>query len=85
MNKTNAIDGILITIGSAFGLAEIESLMGIIILCLQALWIIIKLIIYVYSKYADDGKISKEDIIDIVNKAEETTDELKKVKENVDK
>lgn len=41
-NKTNIVDSVLITIGTLFGITEIESLMGVIVLCVQILWICIK-------------------------------------------
>lgn len=49
----NIVDSVLIALGVTFGLNEIESLLGIIILSVQILWIFVKVGIKIYHNIKD--------------------------------
>lgn len=66
-----AIDTTLITIGTAYSIANIEQILGLAIMLIQIIWLISKLIYKIYttikSKSFKDSDIDEiEDIVDDV-------------------
>ena len=77
MNKNviNTIDNVLIIMGVSIGLQEIESIIGIVLLCVQLLWILSKIIIKIYNN------IKNNEYDQIPEDIKETIEELKDLKE----
>ena len=68
---TDLIDAGLITLGTGIALSDIHQILSIIILVLNAMWILLKFILKFFKYYSNDGKIDKEeldDLLDDVNK-----------------
>ena len=63
-NKVDLIDGALISAGLGISLQDIQSILSIIIICLDMLWIIAKLVIK-FMMYIKDGEITKEELEDL--------------------
>ena len=74
-NKVDLIDGALISAGLGISLQDIQSILSIIILCLDVLWILIKFVVK-FIKYIKDGELTHEEIQDLDN----TVHELEKKK-----
>ena len=79
MNGSKFVDNVLIAIGLAFAISDIESILGIIILIVQLLWILTKAIVRIY--HAVKEKNSKEVTDSIKDLSEDLTD-LKKTLPN---
>lgn len=75
MNGYKIVDNVLITIGLAFAISDIESILGIIILIVQIIWILAKAVIRIY--HAIKEKNEKEAMDSIKDLSEDLTD-LKK-------
>lgn len=62
MNNINrTVDSCLLAIGSAYSLANIETVLGIIILCIQLTWIVAKIVSKFYYRIKNkDYPILKE-------------------------
>lgn len=75
MKYDNIIDTTLIAIGTALGISQIESILGIIIISIQILWILSKLCYNVYKSIKDKKyeKVKQE-----VDKAIDELENLKK-------
>lgn len=86
MNNNNTVDSILLAIGTAFSLSNIESLLGIIILVIQVIWIVFKLIYSVKDKLKSNKPIDDLDIDvnEIINKANDIKDIIAKHSEDKD-
>ena len=62
MNNTeNIIDGCLLTVGTVTGLANIEHILGIIILVIQLAWIITKLVVKIVKAIKSDVPLEELD------------------------
>ena len=79
MNGYKTVDGILIAIGLTFAISDIESILGIIILIVQIVWIIAKAVNRIY--HAIKEKNEKEAMDSIKDLSEDLTD-LKKTLPN---
>lgn len=77
-NLTNAIDNVLLVFGFTYALNDIESILGIIILCIQIIWIFSKFFIKIYTKIKNKDFTLDEDIN---NLKKETEDLLESTKE----
>lgn len=86
MNNNNTVDSILLTLGTAFSLSNIESVLGIIILVIQVIWIGFKLIYSVKDKLKSNKPIDDLDIDvnEIINKASDIKDIIAKHSEDKD-
>lgn len=84
MNKyAKYIDAFLIITGTTYSLDNIETLLGIIILSLQLLWLCVKVVLKIYKcikEKKDFGEIDNE-INDVINKLDEVKDQLKEKEE----
>lgn len=76
---SNVIDSVLIVLGLSVGLETIESVLGIIILCIQIIWILSKLGIKIY-KHIKDGNIEEldDDLKDGIDELKDFKDSIKK-------
>ena len=79
MNGYKIVDNILITIGLAFAISDIESILGIIILIVQLVWILAKAVIRIYQAIKE--KNTKEVTDSLKDLSEDLTD-LKKTLPN---
>lgn len=74
----NGVDAAVTITGTAFGLAEIETVLGIVILTINLIWILIRGIIMVSDKLrkkdikgaVEEGDKTIQDINDLTNKEE---------------
>lgn len=75
MNRFKFVDNALIAIGLAFAISDIESILGIIILIVQLVWILAKAVIRIYhaikekngKEVTDSIKDLSEDLTDLKN------------------
>lgn len=67
-NLNNVIDNVLLVFGFTYALSDIENILGIIILCIQIIWLFSKFFIRVYTKIKnkDYDSIGK-DVEDLEN------------------
>lgn len=86
MNNNNTVDSILLALGTAFSLSNIESVLGIIILVIQVMWISFKLIYSIKDKLKSNKPIDDLDIDvnEIINKANDIKDIIAKHSEDKD-
>lgn len=75
MKYDNIIDATLIAFGTALGISQIESVLGVIIISIQILWILFKLCYNVYKSIKNKKfeKVKQE-----VDKAIDELENLKK-------
>ena len=64
---TSAVDYSLIGIGTLFGLTEIESVLGIIILIVQFIWFIVRIVIAIKTKDTKELKTTIQEGTEFVN------------------
>lgn len=65
MNKkiSNSVDSMLITVGMLIGINDIESLLGIIVLCIQLLWIFVKIVLKIRNHIINKTYDQIDDVI----------------------
>lgn len=75
---SNAIDCTLIALGTTFSLANIQSLLGIIMLAVQLIWILVKLIVKIVETIKKRGNLGEldGDVKDLVDKIGELQKQL---------
>lgn len=49
LNETRIVDSCLLMVGTAYSLANIENILGVFILIIQAIWITVKLIVKIVN------------------------------------
>lgn len=49
LNETRVVDSCLLMVGTAYSLANIENILGVFILIIQATWITVKLIVKIVN------------------------------------
>ena len=71
------VDSCLLSIGSVYSIANVESILGIIILILQVAWLLTKLITKIYKtvKYGGDLESLNDDVSHIVDVLEGFTND----------
>ena len=78
-NLSNVIDNVLLVFGFTYALSDIESILGIIILCIQIIWIFSKFFIRVYTKIKNkDYDSIDKDVEDLENGLKDKIDSTKK-------
>ena len=79
-NAFKAVDGALIALGLTYSLQNIESMLGIIILIIQVIWLLTKFITKVVSYIKEKRNIDHLDteVQDIVDKITDIKDNLPK-------
>ena len=60
-NIHNTIDNILIALGATWSLANIQTLLGIIVLVFQIVWLTFKLIVKIINKIKTKGNLDELD------------------------
>ena len=78
-NLTNVIDNVLLVFGFTYALSDIENILGIIILCIQIIWLFSKFFIKIYTKIKnkDYDSIGK-DVEDLENGLKDKIESTKK-------
>lgn len=86
MNKDNIIDSVLLTLGTAFSLSNIESLLGIVILIVQIMWLSFKLIYSLKNNVKHDKPIEEldDEFNDVIKKITELKNEVDNKEQNGD-
>ena len=72
-NTEPIVDGVLLSVGSAFSLANLDDILGIIILVIQAVWICVKMVVKIINTIKSGGSLTDidEDVGILVDKIEE--------------
>ena len=65
-NSVYVFDGFLILGGLSISLQDVQSILSIIILVLDGLWILFKFMIK-FFRYISDGKLTEEELNDLEN------------------
>lgn len=68
----------MITVGTVFGITDLKSILGIIILCVQIVWVSLKVI------FAIRDHIKEKKTAEIVNDVKEYADDLKMIQNDID-
>lgn len=78
-NVENVVDVAMLTVGSTYSLANIEHILGVIILIIQLTWILTKLIVKIVNTAKSNGSLDALDknVDDVIEKLED-------IKENID-
>lgn len=79
-NISKIIDGALIALGFTYSLQNIESMLGIIILAIQVIWLLAKFIVKVVTYIKNKKELSEldPDVSDITDKISDIKDMLPK-------
>jgi len=75
---SNAVDSVLIVMGATIGFQDIESILGIILLCVDLVWIVVKGVLLVYSK------LKKKDIDGAINDVNSTINSINGISTKLD-
>lgn len=73
-NIHNTIDNILIALGATWSLANIQTLLGIIVLVFQILWLTFKLIVKIINKIKTKGNLD-----DLDTEVDKITDKINSI------
>lgn len=84
MKPNDVVDTALLSIGSIYSLANLEQILGIIILVIQIAWLTYKLCAKIYSKiaYKKDVKITEDEVHELLEVTSELRDEIKHIRED---
>ena len=66
MNKSDAIEDMVILSGIGVSLVDIQTIMSIVLLTFNIIWLLVKFGIKLY-RYLKDGKLTKEEVDDLTN------------------
>lgn len=80
INTVDMVDGSLMLFGLTISLQDIQSILSIIIIVIDILWILGKIVIK-FFRYINDGDLDEEEALDLLN----DLDDLKKIKKEDDK
>lgn len=83
-NISRVVDGALIALGLTYSLQNIQSILGIIILAIQIIWLLTKFITKVVSYIKEKRNINEldTDLQDVVDKITDIKDSLPKEDNN---
>ena len=73
-NINNTIDNILIALGATWSLAHIQTLLGMIVLVFQILWLTFKLIVKIINKIKTKGNLD-----DLDKEVDKITDKINSI------
>lgn len=76
ITPTDAVDGGLMLFGLTVSLQDIQSVLSIIIIVIDILWLVGKFIIK-FFRYIKDGKLDDDELADLTN----DIDNIKRIKE----
>ena len=74
MNKTDAVEDMIILSGIGVSLVDIQTIMSIVLLTFNIIWLVVKFGLKFY-RYLKDGKLTKEERDDLTN----DIDNIKKI------
>lgn len=80
MKNANTVDYIVMSAGTIFGIANIEHILGIVLLVIQIAWFMTKLI---YSSYKSIKE--NEDLSHLDDEVDEFTDTINSIKDKIAK
>lgn len=85
-NLSNVIDSVLLVFGFTYALSDIESILGIIILCIQIIWLFSKFFLKVYAKIKNkDYDSIDKDVEDLENELKDKIESTKEGEEHGNK
>ena len=73
-NINNTIDNILMALGATWSLANIQTLLGIIVLVFQIVWLMFKLVIKIINKIKTKGNLD-----DLDKEVDKITDKINSI------
>ena len=76
MNKSDAVEDLIIASGIGVSLVDIQTVMSIILLSFNIIWLCAKFGLKLYKYLKNDGKLDKEELDDLINDAEEIKDKV---------
>ena len=76
INNVDLVDGTLMLGGLAISLQDIQSILSIIIIVIDILWLVGKFLIK-FIRYCKDGELTEEEIEDLKNDIYEIKDKTK--------
>ena len=77
INKVDAIEDGIILSGIGVSLVDIQTVMSIILLTFNILWLVMKFTLKLFRYLKDDGKLSDDEIDDLLNEADKIESKLK--------
>ena len=83
LTKVDAIDGCLMGIGLTVSVQDIQATLSIVIIVIDILWLLGKFIIKLF-RYLDDGKLSDDEVDDLMKTKDQIDDLKKQVQEDDD-
>ena len=75
--KSDFVDYTLIATGTTISLIDIQTIMSIVLLSFNILWLMVKFVIKLKEKL-NDGKLTKEEITELENDVEEINNTFKR-------
>lgn len=75
MNKVDAVEDMVILSGIGVSLVDIQTVMSIVLLTFNILWLIMKFTLKLF-RYLRDGKLTDEELDDLTNDAEEIDNKI---------
>lgn len=70
MNKTDAVEDMIILSGIGISLVDIQTIMSIVLLTFNILWLILKFTLKLF-RYLRDGKLTDDELNDLADDVEE--------------
>lgn len=75
MNKVDAVEDMVILSGIGVSLVDIQTVMSIVLLTFNILWLVMKFTLKLF-RYLRDGKLTDEELDDLTNDAEEIDNKI---------
>lgn len=76
LTKTDACDDIIISAGICVSLVDIQTIMSIVLLIFNILWLVAKLGFKLYKYIKNDGKLDKNEIDDLLSDVDDIKDKV---------
>ena len=80
MNKSDAVEDLVIASGIGVSLVDIQTVMSIILLSFNIIWLCAKFGLKLY-RYLKDGKLDKKELDDLINDANDIKDKVGDIKD----
>lgn len=75
MNKVDAVEDMIILSGIGISLVDIQTVMSIVLLTFNILWLILKFVLKLF-RYLRDGKLTDEELDDLTNDAKKIDNKI---------
>ena len=75
MNKVDAVEDMVILSGIGVSLVDIQTVMSIVLLTFNILWLVMKFTLKLF-RYLKDGKLTDDELDDLTNDAEEIDNKI---------